>query len=91
MIGVELAVEVDLAHGDVAGKVFGKRQHEVSAGTRKRRHRSPTSWVPHKIAITNPVQPHTPGMGCVMSSLGIVVMGSCVMGPFLPITRPARL
>ena len=32
----------------------------------------------------------SPGMGCVMSSFGIVRIGSCVMLPRRPSMRPAR-
>ena len=58
-LDVELAVKVDLVLDDVAGEVCGKMQPKVSAGTRKRRHRSPTNWEPHKSAVTSPARPAT--------------------------------
>ena len=46
-LGTELAVKVDLTLGDVVGEVCGKRQHDVSACTRKRKYRSQTCQKPH--------------------------------------------
>ena len=39
------------------------------------------------VARSHPVRS---GIGCVMSSFGIVRIGSWVMEPFRPLTRPAR-
>ena len=75
-LDVELAVKVDLVLDDVAGEVCGKMQPKVSAGTRKRRQRSPTSREPDNSAVTGPARSHVPGMGCVMSLLGMVRLGS---------------
>lgn len=53
---------------------------------------TPLSNLRHETSSTTsePTYPVRSGMGCVMSSLGMVRMGSCVMEPFFPMMRPAR-